>query len=292
MPSWSPDSTHLAYQSGGSIFTVARDGSDRRRVAAGLFPDWSPDGSSVASVRDGALRVTSKVLATQVISKPDWSPDGTEIAFVRTNGVHVVTLAGAERAVAQTSGEPSFPTWSPDGTKLVYEAGGRVYVAPAAASAPPRVVAGPYRTMSPASWAFEGDALTYTADGRVRVTWLYATPRTDAGPRAEVGASFSPGDLNGHLVVYSALRRACPGHSSIRVDGGPFLSGTCTIAGTGSADVIDGTLSWGDVILAGAGTDRVHANDGHSDRVDCGPGRDEVWADRLDTLAHCEVVHR
>jgi len=46
------------------------------------------------------------------------------------------------------------------------------------------------------------------------------------------------------------------------------------------------------VIVAAGGNDKVRANDRHTDRVDCGPGRDEVWADRLDALAHCEVVHR
>jgi hypothetical protein len=110
--------------------------------------------------------------------------------------------------------------------------------------------------------------------------------------RAEVGAVFSPGDLNGYLIAYSGLRRTCAGHSSIRIGGGPVLSGTCTIEGTPRADVIEGTPSPGDVIVAGAGNDRVHANDNHSDRVNCGPGRDTVWADRADQLVGCEIVHR
>jgi hypothetical protein len=46
------------------------------------------------------------------------------------------------------------------------------------------------------------------------------------------------------------------------------------------------------VIQAGAGDDQVHANDGHTDRVSCGPGHDTVWADRTDHLEGCEVVHR
>ena len=56
--------------------------------------------------------------------------------------------------------------------------------------------------------------------------------------------------------------------------------------------MIEGTPLWGDVIQAGAGNDQVHANDRHTDRVDCGAGRDTVWADRTDKLVRCEIVHR
>ena len=82
------------------------------------------------------------------------------------------------------------------------------------------------------------------------------------------------------------------GHDGIRLYSGGILTGTCAIVGTPGPDVIEGTQSWGDTILAGAGNDQIHAGDRHTDRIDCGPGRDEVWADRLDKLAHCEVVHR
>ena len=56
--------------------------------------------------------------------------------------------------------------------------------------------------------------------------------------------------------------------------------------------MLEGTPLRGDVIVAGAGNDRIHANDRHTDRVDCGPGRDIVWADRSDRLTGCEIVHR
>ena len=286
LPSWSPDSTHLAYQSGGRVYTVARNGSDRRSVAAGLFPDWSPDGSAVAYVRDGTLRVAAKALATQVISKPDWSPDGTRIAFARSDGIHVVTLEGAERLVAPTAGEPSYPTWSPNGSKLAFDVAGRVYVVAPEEAAKPLLAGGPFSTVSPPSWSASGDALAYTGDGQLRATRLLPKPQTASLGPAEVGASYGP------RIAYSAPRRACPGHSGIRLSDGPFLSGTCTIMGTAGTDVIEGTGSWGDLVLAGAGNDKVHVNDRHTDRVDCGKGRDEVWADRLDKLTGCEIVHR
>ncbi len=292
MPSWSPDSTHVAYQAAGRIWIVTRNGSDRGSVAAGLFPDWSPDGASVAYVQNGSLRVTSKVLASHVIWKPDWSPDGSEIAFARSGGIYAVTLAGAERQVAATVFEPTSPLWAFDGSKIAYAAGGSVYVVAADGETAPRLVAGPYASLSPLSFAPTGDAVAYTADGHLRTTWLGATPRTEVGTRADTGASYSPGDLNGYLLAYSGMSPACPRHSAIRVGDGPVLGGTCTIAGTPGPDAIEGTSSWGDVILAGAGNDRVHAKDGHSDRVNCGPGRDTVWADRSDRLTACEIIHR
>ena len=69
-------------------------------------------------------------------------------------------------------------------------------------------------------------------------------------------------------------------------------TGSCTITGTPGNDVIEGTGSGGDVILAGGGNDSVHARNGHRDTVNCGPGRDTVYADRSDVLRGCEIVHR
>lgn len=292
-PAWSPGSDELAYQAGGGVYTIARNGSDRRYVAVGGLPDWSPDGV-LAYVRGGALHVASTILATELIAAPDWSPDGRELAFARSNGIFVVTLDGSERTVATTVGEPSAPVWSYDGKKIAYTAGAFVHVVAAVGASPPSSVAGPYAAVGRPSWAPTGDALVYTADGHLDVTWLSSPPQTDAGPLSEVGsgASFSPGDLNGYLVAFSGPLPGCPGHSGIQIGGGPVLSGSCTIGGTPQADVIQGTSLWGDVILAGRGNDRIHANDGHTDRVACGPGRDTVWADRSDRLTGCEIVHR
>jgi hypothetical protein len=293
LPSWSPDSSRLAYQSGGRIYTVARNGSGRRFVTTGLYPDWSPNGASIAYVRTGALRVASKVLATHVIWKPHWSPDGKELAFARSDGIHVVTLAGGERQVASTTGEPTAPLWSYDGSRLAYTVGARVFVVAADGMSKPRQVAGPYHSLGPIAWAPAGDLLAFTADGKLIGAWLTPTMRTTVFAQgAEVGASFASGDPQSRILAYSAQRKSCPGHSGIRIYEGAMLTGTCTILGTAAADMIEGTGSPGDVILAGAGNDKVHANDRHTDRVDCGAGRDEVWADRLDKLAHCEIVHR
>jgi dipeptidyl aminopeptidase/acylaminoacyl peptidase len=75
---------------------------------------------------------------------------------------------------------------------------------------------------------------------------------------------------------------------------------TRTIIGTKRADVILGT-SGNDTILPGAGADTVVAGDGDDvinsvdgvrDVIVCGAGRDRLTADRLDVARGCEVVTR
>ncbi len=202
----------------------------------------------------------------------------------------MATLSGQIRRVAAATTEPTAPSWSPDGTRIAFTDGRSVVVVPSDGSSPAARVAGPYASLSTPEWSRLGDAVAYTADGHVDVTWLSSPPHTDVGGRAGVGASFSPGDLGDYRLAASVPVPGCPGHTGI--DAGLRLSGTCAIVGTAGNDVVYGTVSWGDVILGRAGNDRIHAADGHTDRVDCGPGRDTVWADRSDRLVHCEVVHR
>ena len=290
LPSWSPDSSHLVYQSGGRIYTIARDGTGREAIAVGLAPDWSLTGA-IAYVHNGDLWVAGRVLVSDVISKPDWSPDGSEIVFARSDGIYAATLAGQVRLVAAATTEPADPTWTLDGKQIAFTDGRSVFVVPADGSSPAARVAGPYTTLSPPSWSQFGDALAYTADGHVDVTRLTLPPRTEIGAATNgMGAAFAPGDLNGYRIAASLPVPGCPGHTGI--DSGTKVSGTCTIAGTTGNDVIYGTTGPGDVIVGLAGNDRIHAADGHTDRVDCGRGHDTVWADKTDKLVHCEVVHR
>jgi hypothetical protein len=46
------------------------------------------------------------------------------------------------------------------------------------------------------------------------------------------------------------------------------------------------------VLVAGAGRDQLHADDGARDVVSCGPGTDTVFADRQDVVAGCEIDGR
>lgn len=71
------------------------------------------------------------------------------------------------------------------------------------------------------------------------------------------------------------------------LDGGP---GADNLDGGPGSDSLDGGPG-PDHIVGGGGNDFIQANDGATDRVSCGPGRDQVVADLRDHVASdCEDV--
>jgi subtilisin family serine protease len=79
------------------------------------------------------------------------------------------------------------------------------------------------------------------------------------------------------------------------------FGGNDILRGGKGNDVLNGgsgndTLTGGsglDRLFGGAGNDAIHALDGQRDTIDCGAGRDIVFADRLDRVAkNCETVRR
>jgi Tol biopolymer transport system component len=100
--SWSPDGRYIAFgeekfiASGNrllrrrDIHTINVDGRPRSRrvVRNGLFPDWSPNGRSIAFERGRDIWVFSLNDRRQrrIVrhgSSPRWSPDGRKLAFTR-----------------------------------------------------------------------------------------------------------------------------------------------------------------------------------------------------------------
>jgi Tol biopolymer transport system component len=102
---WSPDGRRIAFVSGGDVWTMSQDGSDRRRVTATSDdesgPTWSPDGGRLAfassrgaggidtlrsvppygrPVRVAATPTSDRFTATD--SSPSWGTNGL-ISFTR-----------------------------------------------------------------------------------------------------------------------------------------------------------------------------------------------------------------
>jgi hypothetical protein len=300
-PSWSGDGSQLAYASGALLWVVNADGSNKRRYiapAAAFAPAWRPGGSQLAyltthGAQNTDLWVAGKLWATNVIGRPAWSPDGTTIAFQRDDGIYVARAPISETRLASIA-NPGTPVWSRDGTRLAYTVASAVFVVPADASSPSKVVATALASAGAPAWA-PGDgqlAVPYRA-GVTLVRVDGARPAMGTLIREASGPGVAYGSGSATLLA-SGARATCPEHVAIAgylAGRHEILTGSCLVTGTPGADVIEGTPSWGDVILAGAGNDLIHTNDGHTDRIDCGPGRDTVWADRSDRLTHCEIVH-
>jgi C-terminal processing protease CtpA/Prc len=143
---WTPDSRGIVYVSERDSvphlfkydFTTQRETQLTRAATGDAAPRISPDGKSLAFVRDGKeLRVLDlatqqeRAIATGFLSRSNrgvaWSPDGRWVAYLGLSGksfrnVYVAPAAGGEsRALsALANGSANNISWSPDGTYIIY----------------------------------------------------------------------------------------------------------------------------------------------------------------------------
>lgn len=117
-----------------AIWCVSLAGGPPRRLAAGDYPQISPDDRSVLfpdgealwSVPiDGSSQPTKLFSARGGVGSPKWSPDGRSLAFVSSRGTHsfIGIYSGGDRAIrwlAPSAALDAMPRWSADGERILF----------------------------------------------------------------------------------------------------------------------------------------------------------------------------
>ncbi len=97
---------------------VGVDGSGRERLATGVWPGWSPDGSRIIfGAPEGIALMAPDGTERTVWHAGDagyarFSPDGSRIAYVvKENGHVLVVVAGVDGSGRETLLERPAPQW-------------------------------------------------------------------------------------------------------------------------------------------------------------------------------------
>jgi TolB protein len=281
---WSPDGERIAYRRNGLLYVADGTGAGEHRVAAWTAPPswdltgpvWSPDGKEIAFADGSSLLVAAtdgsgvRTLFTGMNQSvnPNWSPNGATIAFERNVdaqwAIWLVDAGGANlRQLTDSTSNSRFPQWAPSGDRLAFisdREGIRGEASPYRYGLYVEVLGGratklldDVRPDSPARWSPTGAQIAAAA-GQECLRW-------------------------GIYVVRPDLLR------SRRV------TNDCHVDGTSRSDVLRGRPYY-DVIRGFGGDDTIYARDRVRDSIDCGPGRDTAYVDRIDAVKNCERVRR
>jgi TolB protein len=129
--SWSPDSTRIAVSRGGFVSSIRADGTGETRLTRGGEPTWSPTGAKIAYTAGGigvvnadGTRATRLTSSEAIDRAPEWAPDSSRIAFVRDPGggteLWVMNAdGGGQRRLSRNQSYLDSPQWSPNAASIL-----------------------------------------------------------------------------------------------------------------------------------------------------------------------------
>ena len=160
-PSWSPDSSQLAFtgvkygDTGNaedtSLYVTQADSSNYVRIGDGSEPDWSPAGDWIVyrsnpADSDGCPGIWRKRPDGSVCSgggsDPSFSPNGKRVVFVSGDGTTIFTTSvygGKKRRVVHDPAPKTSPVFSPNGRTIVYSTGSGLWKVSAKGGRPKRI---------------------------------------------------------------------------------------------------------------------------------------------------------
>ena len=136
-PALSPDGKMLAYAGGEpgrtNIFVRQVSGGEAIRLASGIAPQWSPDGSKLVYVDSAGIAMVpalggspSRLIrgsdTTSTLS-PIWSHDGRSLAYTVDNAIWIADADGTDPRKIMTSKAPHSLSWSPNDGRLAFIVG-------------------------------------------------------------------------------------------------------------------------------------------------------------------------
>ena len=170
-PAWSPDGSSLAFERDGAVWIVSPVGSPERRVAAGHRPSWSPDGAALVVSDHGTLRIIrlqdGQTRALGAGESPNWSSRGV-IAFTRNGDIYVIdSTGGALRRLTSGKAADSDPSWSSDGARLVFVRDGAVVARAPEPGAAALFLARSSVAATDPAWSPDGRYVVFSSGGQV-----------------------------------------------------------------------------------------------------------------------------
>ena len=136
-PGLSPDGRLLAYAGGNPIepiiYVRQLSGGQPVRIAPGIDPRFSPDGSRVIFVNPdgiveapalgGTVRVLVRHKQGNILASPAYSHDGKQIAYAERGQIIVANSDGSNPQTLVRAYDPHSVAWSPDDSRIAFVSG-------------------------------------------------------------------------------------------------------------------------------------------------------------------------